>query len=139
MYILKTEQSFDSAHFLSGYQGKCSNLHGHRWRVVVEVCSEELVNQGQLRGMVTDFGDIKADLQKITDYYDHALIVEDGSLRENTVKALKEEGFRIIMVPFRPTAEHFSKSIYDQIKDLGYQVHAVSVYETPNNCATYQE
>ena len=30
MYILKTECSFDSAHFLSGYQGKCSNLHGHK-------------------------------------------------------------------------------------------------------------
>ena len=28
MYILKTEASFDSAHFLSGYDGKCSNLHG---------------------------------------------------------------------------------------------------------------
>ena len=35
MYILKTESSFDSAHFLSGYEGKCSNLHGHRWRIVL--------------------------------------------------------------------------------------------------------
>ena len=37
MYILKTEASFDSAHFLSGYDGKCSNLHGHRWRIFLEV------------------------------------------------------------------------------------------------------
>lgn len=37
MYILETEQSFDSAHFLSGYKGKCSNLHGHRWRVVARI------------------------------------------------------------------------------------------------------
>ena len=31
MYILKTSASFDSAHFLAGYTGKCANLHGHRW------------------------------------------------------------------------------------------------------------
>ena len=36
MYYLKTESSFDSAHFLKGYNGKCRNLHGHRWRVVVD-------------------------------------------------------------------------------------------------------
>ena len=33
MYQLKTEADFDSAHFLSGYTGKCSNIHGHRWHV----------------------------------------------------------------------------------------------------------
>ncbi len=139
MYTLKTEQSFDSAHFLAGYNGKCSNIHGHRWRVVVEIWSDKLVEQGQLRGMVVDFGDIKADLQKITDYYDHALIVEEGSLKETTILALQDEGFRMIIVPFRPTAEHFAKSIYDQIKALGYGVRCVEVYETPNNCASYQE
>ncbi len=139
MYILKTEQSFDSAHFLAGYQGKCSNLHGHRWRVVVEIWSEELVLEGQIRGMVTDFGDIKSDLQKITDYYDHALIVEEGSLKQTTVNALHEEGFRLIMVPFRPTAEHFSHHFYERLKEMGYQVRTVEVYETPNNCAIYQE
>lgn len=139
MYILKTEASFDSAHFLAGYQGKCSNLHGHRWRVLVEVWSNELVMEGQLRGMVTDFGDIKADLQKITDYYDHALIIETGSLKEATVQALEAEGFRMIQVPFRPTAEHFAKHFYENLKEMGYQVRAVEVYETPNNCAVYQE
>ena len=139
MYILKTEASFDSAHFLAGYQGKCSNLHGHRWRVLVEVWSNELVMEGQLRGMVTDFGDIKADLQKITDYYDHALIIETGSLKEATMQALEAEGFRMIQVPFRPTAEHFAKHFYENLKEMGYQVRAVEVYETPNNCAVYQE
>ena len=121
MYILKTEQSFDSAHFLAGYQGKCSNLHGHRWRVVVEIWDEDLAKEGQIRGMVADFGDIKSDLQKITDYYDHSLIVEEGSLKENTVKALLEEGFRMISVPFRPTAENFSKCKKQDIRCVLWQ------------------
>ena len=37
MYRLETNASFDSAHFLKGYQGKCSNIHGHRWKVEVAV------------------------------------------------------------------------------------------------------
>ena len=84
MYILKTEHSFDSAHFLYGYQGKCSNIHGHRWRVEVEVMTEELKNSKQLRGMYVDFSKLKSDLREIVDYMDHSLIIESGSLKENT-------------------------------------------------------
>lgn len=42
MYQLTTHASFDSAHFLSGYEGKCSNIHGHRWKLEVTVQSETL-------------------------------------------------------------------------------------------------
>ena len=62
MYSLKTNSSFDSAHFLAGYEGKCRNLHGHRWTVEVEVGGEKLMQDGQTRGMVVDFGDLKKDL-----------------------------------------------------------------------------
>ena len=56
MYQLTTHASFDSAHFLSGYEGKCSNIHGHRWKLEVTVQSETLEQTGQIRGMVVDFG-----------------------------------------------------------------------------------
>lgn len=88
MYTLKTEHSFDAAHFLYGYEGKCSNIHGHRWRVVAEVSSDELETTGQNRGMYVDFGDLKKDLKEIVDYLDHCLIIETGSLKETTLKAL---------------------------------------------------
>lgn len=57
-YILKTEHSFDAAHFYTDMK-KCSNIHGHRWRVVLEVCTEDLQEDGQNRGMYVDFGDLK--------------------------------------------------------------------------------
>ncbi len=139
MYVIRTEQSFDSAHFLAGYEGKCSNLHGHRWRVIAEVCSGKLREEGQLRGMVTDFGDIKEDLKELADAYDHAFIYERDSLRESTLKALREEQFHLIEVPFRPTAENFARHFYGLLKEKGYQMKAVEVYETPNNCAIYCE
>ena len=52
MYYLKTEQSFDSAHFLAGYNGKCRNIHGHEWRVVIEICRPDLDAEGQTRDMM---------------------------------------------------------------------------------------
>ena len=67
MYQLKTVADFDSAHFLSGYQGKCANIHGHRWHVEIEIQAEHLEMQGQMRGMLVDFGELKRDLKKLAD------------------------------------------------------------------------
>ena len=113
MYQLTTHASFDSAHFLSGYEGKCSNIHGHRWKLEVTVQSETLEQTGQIRGMVVDFGQLKDDI--------------------------KEENFKMIFVDFRPTAESFAKYFYDRVKEIGYDVKLAKVYETPNNMAAYGE
>lgn len=138
MYQLTTHASFDSAHFLSGYGGKCRNLHGHRWKLEVTVSSEELAQEGQIRGMIVDFGELKKDVKDLADEFDHCLIIERGTLKEKTMEALEEE-FRIIQVEFRPTAENFARYFYERIKALGYQVSLVKVYETPNNMAGYGE
>lgn len=139
MYTLKTEQSFDSAHFLADYVGKCRNIHGHRWRVIIEIQGDALLTSGEKRGMLVDFGDLKNDLKKLADDLDHSLIIESGSLKDATMEALRDEEFRIVEFPFRPTAENFAKYFYDRMIDLGYRVREAVVYETPNNCASYSE
>lgn len=139
MFTLKSEHSFDAAHFLSGYEGKCSNIHGHRWRVTVEINSEELKEDKHLRGMIVDFDKLKEDLRAEVDYLDHCLIVEKDTLKKATLEALKDEGIRLVEVPFRSTAENFSKYFYDKMKEKGYDVRCATVYETPNNCASYYE
>jgi len=139
MFILKAEQSFDSAHFLSGYNGKCSNIHGHRWRVVVEIKSDKLIDGGQQDGMVVDFGDLKKDLKEIVDFHDHALIIQKDTMRKETLKCLLEDEYTVIEINFRPTAENFSYYFYNLVKNKGHEVKRVSVYETPTNCAIYEE
>ena len=139
MYTLKTEQSFDSAHFLADYVGKCRNIHGHRWRVIIEIQGDALLESGEKRGMLVDFGDLKNDLKKLADELDHSLIIESGSLKDETMEALRDEEFRIVEFPFRPTAENFAKYFYDRMSGLGYRVREAVVYETPNNCASYSE
>lgn len=139
MYTIKTEGSFDAAHFLYGYEGKCSNIHGHRWRVIIEVKTNKLSGEKQTRDMVCDFASLKKVLNDETEIFDHTFIIEKGSLRETTLKALGEEGFVITEVPFRPTAEAFAKYFYDRFGGMGYSVKKAVVYETPNNCAAYSE
>ena len=138
MYYLKTEQSFDSAHFLHGYSGKCANIHGHRWRIVVTIKSDKLLDDPQNNGMIIDLSDLKNNLKSITDNLDHALIIEEGSLRSSLYQALIAENFKIINLPFRPTAENLAKYIYEILAKT-YDVECVDVYETPNNCASYNE
>ncbi|HJC49774.1 MAG TPA: 6-carboxytetrahydropterin synthase QueD [Candidatus Anaerostipes avistercoris] len=139
MYQLTTHASFDSVHFLSGYEGKCRNLHGHRWKLEVTVSSEELVREGQIRGMIVDFGELKKDVKNLADEFDHCLIIEKGTLKEKTMEVLTEEEFKIIQVDFRPTAENFARYFYERMQKAGYKVSLVKVYETPNNMAGYGE
>ena len=133
MYIVKTEDSFDSAHFLARYNGKCRNIHGHRWRVVIEIAGENLDD-----GMVVDFTDIKAALKALTDNLDHSLVMEKDTLKPQTYECLVDEGFRIMIMDFRPTAENFAKYFFDEITNKGFNIRAAEVYETPNNCARYE-
>lgn len=137
MYVLKTKSEFDSAHFLKGYDGKCANIHGHRWIVSIEVGSETVLGEGPYSGMVVDFGKLKDDLREETHKLDHTLILEKGSLKSATVEAMKEEGFTMVELDFRPTAENLAKYFYEIMSKKGYHVIRARVYETPENCAEY--
>lgn len=139
MYGLRTESSFDAAHFLTDYDGKCENLHGHRWRVVAYLEVEKLQEQGQNKDMVLDFADFKGALKALTEEFDHAFIVEEGSLMEKTIRCLEEEEFRLVMLPFRTTAENFAKYFADRLAEAGLPVSQVDVYETSNNCAIWRK
>lgn len=137
MYHLKVEQTFDSAHFLKGYQGKCSNIHGHTWKVMIIVSSPILQSEGSCKDMLEDFGYLKQNLKDEVNYLDHSLVIESGTLKQSTYDALLDEGFRIVTLPFRSTAENLSKYFYDKMKSKGYLVTSCIVYETPTNYAEY--
>ena len=82
---------------------------------------------------------MKKAVRALADIYDHALIYESGSLRIKTVDALLEEGFRLIEIPYRPTAENFARMFFQKLKEQGLRAESVTVYETPDNCAVYEE
>lgn len=64
-----TEVTFDAAHSLPGYDGKCSELHGHTWRVKVKYSILNMyAHDIPTDGMLIDFARIKS---LITDRFDH--------------------------------------------------------------------
>ena len=138
MYGLKTEAAFDSAHFLTDYYGKCENLHGHRWRVEVTLAQDELQTKGTMRDMVLDFGVFKKAVRALAEELDHTFLIEEGSLKPETLKALEAEDFKLTILPFRTTAENLARYIFDRLQADGFPVAEVEVDETPNNRAFYR-
>ena len=138
MYGLKTEASFDSAHFLTDYYGKCENLHGHRWRMEVTLATDELQTEGAMRDMVLDFGEFKKAVRVLADELDHTFLVEEGSLKPETMAALEAEDFSLTILPFRTTAENLARYAFDRLTAQGLPVAEVEVDETPNNRAFYR-
>ena len=138
MYGLQTESAFDSAHFLTDYYGKCENLHGHRWRVVVDLAQEELQTEGTMKDMVLDFGVFKKAVRAEADKLDHTFLIEEGSLAPETMKCLEAEGFSLTVLPFRTTAENLARYFFDTLTAQGFPVSQVEVDETPNNRAFYR-
>ena len=138
MYQLKTEASFDSAHFLTDYYGKCENLHGHRWRLAVFIEADQLQEEGTMRDMVLDFGVFKKSVRALAEELDHTFLVEDGSLAPATIEALQGEGFSLTVLPFRTTAENLAAYVAQRLRAQGLPVCEVDCYETPNNCAIWK-
>lgn len=137
MYELTSEAHFDSAHFLADYYGKCENLHGHRWRVVASIRSAELGGEGTERDMVMDFGEFKRILKQEADALDHTFLVEEGTLKPETIAALESESFSLTIVSWRTTAENLAKYFALRLGEHGLPVSRVDVYETPANKASW--
>ncbi|AWK51988.1 6-carboxytetrahydropterin synthase QueD [Clostridium beijerinckii] len=141
MFKIKSEVQFDMAHYLSGYKGKCSNIHGHRYRLIAKIKAETLHTEGQLRGMVDDFSNFKYTLKEIANIFDHKLIIEDNKEGKALAKKLEElpNNFDIYFVNYRPTAEEMSRDIFNRLKINGLPVCEVELFETPNNSCIYTE
>lgn len=150
-YFLKSEIDFDSSHYLEGHSGKCRNLHGHRWKVEYELKSNTLIKRGSSKDMVIDFTDIKNLIAKYFNQFDHALLVDMSNIKSynnlNFLRACLQMGFKIVQLPCRTTAENMSKLFFYDIdnliknnfKGLDIKLNYITVYETPNNSATYKE
>lgn len=137
MFQIEAKKHFDSAHFLKGYQGACANLHGHRWVVKAQATVTDLEQEGEKRAMVMDFGDLKKSLEALVKPLDHQLIYEEGSLSPEFLSVLKQEGFSAVAIPIRPTAEALAEWFYEQLKQEIPCLSQVTVYETPDNSASY--
>lgn len=64
---IRKEFTLCASHILPNHPGKCSRLHGHNWKITVEV--EGAVSR--TTGMVLDFADVKRAVKPIIERLDH--------------------------------------------------------------------
>lgn len=134
------EVTFDSAHMLSNYSGKCQNLHGHTYKLQVTV-EGPIAAEGNEEHMVTDFNNLKRVIDSVTECFDHAIIFSDDHLRGEAENALLEwaktyDMNYIILPDAKSTSEHIASYIKAQI-EVAYPTKRISVkvWETPTSFA----
>jgi 6-pyruvoyltetrahydropterin/6-carboxytetrahydropterin synthase len=122
MYELMVHTNFSSAHSLRGYQGKCEALHGHNWKVGVQIATNTLDDLG----MVIDFKVLKQNLHHIIQRLDH--------------KHLND------IPPFdtiNPSSENIAFYIFQELKKLLTHeriiIARVTIWESDDSCASYSE
>ena len=135
--------SFEAGHALYGYDGKCKNLHGHRYAIEVTVKGEigEQTHESDF-GMVMDFKDAKNLIKKvIVDEWDHAFIAYEKDLEVisflNTL-----DNHKTVILKRVPTAENMALTALEMLasafkNEFGDLIRPTKVrlYETPNNWA----
>jgi 6-pyruvoyltetrahydropterin/6-carboxytetrahydropterin synthase len=121
-YTLKIITDFASAHTLRDYPGACARMHGHNWKVEVEVTASEL----DAIGMGVDFRVIKQAARDIAERLDHRYL--------NDLEPF---------VQINPTAEniaaYFHQELSAQLNNDSIRVHAVTLWETERACVRYAE
>ena len=145
---ISKEIQFDAGHRVPKHGSKCRNPHGHRYRIIVE-CVGEIVTEKDApdEGMLIDFGDLKEMMTvKVHDVLDHGFIVykSDLTMRAALSQSEEEEGWKIIVFPYIPTAENIARWIWFEL-DSNIRNHwrgnlkldTVIVYETPTSIAYY--
>jgi 6-pyruvoyltetrahydropterin/6-carboxytetrahydropterin synthase len=92
---------WEAAHRLPWHEGPCRNLHGHSYRMTVELDGEP-----DARGMVLDFQHLKRALGPLIEAWDHALLVAETDAELLAVAG--QLGWKHAVLPFDTTAENLS-------------------------------
>ncbi|MGM9986155.1 MAG: 6-carboxytetrahydropterin synthase QueD [Bacillaceae bacterium] len=118
--LVSKEFTFDAAHHLHSYEGKCKNLHGHTYKVVIGISG--FVDK---IGLMIDFSHIK-ELWKeeIEGYVDHRYLNET-------------------LPPMNTTAENMVVWIFEKVEAALQirkyvtkpRVEFIRLYETPTSYA----
>ena len=130
---------FEAAHALDCHDGKCSNIHGHSYKLHVTVLGEPNHSKGNPKdGMVIDFGDIKHIVKSmVVGPFDHALVLEKDS--PYLTDQLRNRQ-KLILYDIQPTAENMIIDMVDRILSKMPQdikLHNVKLYETASSFAAW--
>ncbi|KUY30127.1 6-carboxytetrahydropterin synthase [Elizabethkingia ursingii] len=110
--------TFETAHVLYNYDGKCKNMHGHSYKLFVTVKGKPVNDlDNPKNGMVVDFGDIKKIVnEEVVDIWDHAVLINANSPHKELGNELEGRGHKVIYCGFQPTCENMLYEIAAKVQ-----------------------
>lgn len=126
------EFNWEMGHRLPEHFGKCKNIHGHSYKMMVELDGELDVN-----GMVMDYYDLKKIINPIIENLDHAFMVNEND--KPVVEFLEKLNSKKVTVKFDSTVENITRYFLNEISGSGLPGNIrklkVRVCETPDDYA----
>lgn len=134
--------SFETAHALYGYDGKCKNIHGHSYKLSVTVIGSPITEESNPKfGMVIDFGDLKKIVnEEIVDVFDHATVFNKNSPHQELGDHLAKLGHHILLVDYQPTTENMVIDFVTKINKRltgDIKLHSLKLRETETSFAEW--
>ena len=137
---VKVAQTFrwEMGHRLPYHQRGCRNLHGHSYKLIVEIEGVPAENDG----IVLDFFEIRDIVQPAINKLDHSFMCsQDDDLLKTF---FKNTDFKVVYVDFYSTAEnialYFIKLLSEKLKShKNLTAVTVRVYETEKEYAEVTE
>lgn len=138
---LTKEFRFEAAHALKGYNGPCSNVHGHSYILSVTVSGVPVKDSSSPKlGMVMDFSDLKQIIKEnIIDPFDHSLILPSGH-KDLNLPSTTDLFSKIIYTDYQPTTENMLLDLADRISSFlpaGIQLISLRLRETSSSYAEW--
>lgn len=134
MFTITKEIYFCYGHRLMNHSGKCRHLHGHSVKAAISITHENLDQQNS---MVCDFSDVKECVESfVNTQLDHNFLLHKD---DPIIPALMKNNERFLALDEHPTAEVLSKMIFEYLKQNGFEVTEVALWETASACASYRE
>lgn len=106
---------FEAAHRLPWHEAECKHLHGHSYRMTVEVEGEP-----DDQGMLIDFKYIKEVLSPLIERWDHATLVAESDT--DLLQVLGHLDTKHVVLPYDTTAENLCHYVADFLGTDGYEV-----------------
>lgn len=126
------EFKWEMGHRLTFHEDKCKNLHGHSYKMMVEIEGKPDKN-----GMVLDYYIMKELFDPVIDKLDHGFIVLDTD--KELIDFLIKFDSKHVVVNFEPTAENLCIYFLDEIKNIKLPENIrkikIRVFETENTYA----
>jgi len=119
MISVTAQFSFEAAHRLFLYNGDCSNIHGHSYKVEVSIMStvnKEKESERDYPGIALDFKELKSIVGRhLREKYDHFLFL---NAEDSLFLVITEYTSRVNTFQTNPTAEVMAERLYREIRGL---------------------